>query len=226
MTIGKRFGSGRHVPARSEDRLGFQGARRSTHGPESLSVFGVNCIKVRHGQPFFTNSDRNILARMLIEDDGTSRASAKVYGNFDSPDGFDFNRNGKVVIAQSEVDLLARVTGDSKVMLAGAVVPIKRPAAQQHTDYAKVCPDDHEVRQGQPHETHELGLDLQIDLDGSLHHHQRRHPTVSGRQCHPRWDNIHGQVPRVLVNVGGSGGRRVLAVFCYSPSGESDLGRS
>lgn len=95
--------------------------------PESLSVFGINGIEFRHGQLFFTNSDRNILARTLIEDDGTSSASAKVYGNFDSPDGFDFNRNGKVVIAQSEVDLLARVTGDSKVMLAGGPSNGTRP---------------------------------------------------------------------------------------------------
>lgn len=99
MAVGKRFGSGRLVPARSEDAQGFQGFEDPLMEPESLSVFGINGIEFRYGQLFFTNSDRNILARMLIEDDGTSRASAKVYGNFNSTDGFDFNRNGKVAIA-------------------------------------------------------------------------------------------------------------------------------
>lgn len=105
-----------------------------------------------------------------------------MYGNFDSPDGFDFNRNGKVVIAQSEVDLLARVTGDSKVMLAGGPSNGTRPKNTPST--LPFVPTT--VRFVKDSPAHELGLDLQIDLDGSLHHHQRRHRTVSGRQCHPQ----------------------------------------
>lgn len=88
--------------------------------PQSPSVFGINGIEIWNDQLYFTNSDRNILARMLIEDDGTSRASAVLVTSVNGPDDFSFNKEHNVVVAQSGVDLLGRVAdGGEIVTLAG-----------------------------------------------------------------------------------------------------------
>lgn len=80
--------------------------------PKRPSIFGINGIKIWNGQLYFTNSDQNILGRMPIEDDGTSRASAIQVTKIDGPDDFTFNRAHNVVVAQSGVDLVGRVIGD------------------------------------------------------------------------------------------------------------------
>ncbi|MCJ1269121.1 hypothetical protein MMC22_009010 [Lobaria immixta] len=99
MAHGKRFGRGSRVPAHRQDRQGLSSQRHQ-------SLEG-------------SNNDGKILGYMLIEDDGTSRASAKVVANVDGPYDFHFTKVNRVFIAQSGDDLLERMMGDRVVPLAG-----------------------------------------------------------------------------------------------------------
>lgn len=56
---------------------------------------------------------------MLIEDDGTSRASAKVVTNVEGPDDFHLTKANSVFIAQSGDNLLGRMMGNTVIPLAG-----------------------------------------------------------------------------------------------------------
>lgn len=95
-------------------------------GSSSLNI-GINGIKIkknrakkRTNELYFTNSARNILARVLINKDGSSQSPAHVIANVESPDDFAFNRYQNVVVAQNGIDRVARVTGDKVTELAGS----------------------------------------------------------------------------------------------------------
>lgn len=90
--------------------------------PESdFFANGVNGIKIQDDQLFFTNTNKNLLARIPIQKDGTSRSSATLVTNLDSPDDFTFDDAGKAVVAQIRFDLLASVSvsKNTVVTLAG-----------------------------------------------------------------------------------------------------------
>ena len=89
--------------------------------PDSPSGFGINGIKVRNGMLYFTNSDRNLVARILLRHDGTSKAAAAVVAHLDGPDDFTFDEGHNMVVAQSGVNLLARVAGNEVSGLAGGI---------------------------------------------------------------------------------------------------------
>ncbi|MCJ1266241.1 hypothetical protein MMC22_006124 [Lobaria immixta] len=95
--------------------------------PEKPSGIGINGIKFKTGHRskkghnlYFTNSDRNILAHMIVRNDGTSMEPASVIAHVDDPHGFGFSGYNHAVIAQNGVDLLGRVTNNTLVTLAGS----------------------------------------------------------------------------------------------------------
>ena len=80
---------------------------------------GVNGMKIKENVLFFTNFDRNILARMFIKDDGRSRSPATVVAHLDSPDDFVFTEAKDLLVAQNGANRLGRVIGDTVTTLAG-----------------------------------------------------------------------------------------------------------
>ncbi|MCJ1270153.1 hypothetical protein MMC22_010049 [Lobaria immixta] len=82
---------------------------------------GLSGIKIKRDQLYFTNNNQNLLARMTIADNGTSKATAKVVTDVDGPADFTFNGRHNVVIAQNGVDRLGLMTKNhSVVQLAGS----------------------------------------------------------------------------------------------------------
>lgn len=86
---------------------------------DSSSSLGINGIKIKANNLYFTNTNKNILARVLIKDDGTSTESATAVANIDFPDDFIFNGAQDVVVAQNGVDRLGLVSGETVETLAG-----------------------------------------------------------------------------------------------------------
>ena len=96
--------------------------------PDSPSGVGVNGIRKPMADDFlfFTNSDRNILARQSINDDGTSRAPAKMVVNVEGPDDFTLNNAGNVFVVQNRADHMGRVNGRAVVTLVSAASSRKK----------------------------------------------------------------------------------------------------
>lgn len=81
---------------------------------------GVSGIQINSGQLYFINNNRNIFARMRIEEDGTSKDFAKVLAQVDGPNDFTFNGGDKTVVAQNGADSVGLVTKNYAVVkLAG-----------------------------------------------------------------------------------------------------------
>lgn len=88
--------------------------------PDNSSGIGVNGIKIKTNQLYFTNTNKNIFARIIIEADGSSKESATVVADIDTPDDFTFNAAHHADVAQNGVDRLGRVIGSSVDTLAGS----------------------------------------------------------------------------------------------------------
>ena len=90
------------------------------------SVFGigVSSIPAQNGHLYFTNTNQNILARISIKDDSTSRASASVVAQIDDPEGLAFIEYHDVFVVQNKVDSLGCVDENA----LGAVTTITTPA--------------------------------------------------------------------------------------------------
>lgn len=96
-------------------------------GGSSTSNTGINGLKIRKNRAkhntnelYFTNSHRKILARVIINKDGSSQGPAHVVAHVDSPNDFTFNRYNNVMVAQTGIDRVARVTGEKVTSLAGS----------------------------------------------------------------------------------------------------------
>lgn len=92
--------------------------------PDSSATLpiGIRAMKTKDNQLFFTNTNQNILGRIRLEPDGTSRGSAYLVARVDAASDFVFNESENVVVVQNAVDRLGRVTGNKVVNLAGGVI--------------------------------------------------------------------------------------------------------
>lgn len=87
------------------------------NSPPSSGI-GINGIQIStmDGHLYFTNTDRNFLARIPIQSDGTPKGSAILNGPFQNPTGLALDGNA-VFIAQNGNDSLIRVTSNTKYPL-------------------------------------------------------------------------------------------------------------
>lgn len=80
----------------------------------------VNGVKVRHGAVYFSNSVRNIIARININDDGTAKGPAVVVvKGFKEIDDFAIGPNGAFFVADNIGNALAYASaagGDAKII--------------------------------------------------------------------------------------------------------------
>ncbi|MCJ1422746.1 hypothetical protein MMC29_000626 [Sticta canariensis] len=93
MFLGRRFKRRNRVPAPRRVSQGCQGSllddplmkpKKPNSGSLTFGV-GINAMKVYEGHLYFTNTDRNIFARVAIHEDGTSKSFAsEVLTQFDS----------------------------------------------------------------------------------------------------------------------------------------------
>ncbi|MCJ1464576.1 hypothetical protein MMC07_003189 [Pseudocyphellaria aurata] len=89
---------------------------------------GINGIKAKRGQLFFTNQHQNILARVPIDRHGGSYSDANVVAHIDGVDDFVFDQFVDVMAVQNGVvDSLVRVDGSATVTLAGGPVNATQP---------------------------------------------------------------------------------------------------
>ncbi|OJJ30786.1 hypothetical protein ASPWEDRAFT_627621 [Aspergillus wentii DTO 134E9] len=93
--------------------------------PANASIpIGINGLKIANGNVFFTNSARNIFARIPISENGDIVNDVKVIARLNSNDGSDWDdfaidASGVAYVAQPH-NALARITPDGKqVIVAG-----------------------------------------------------------------------------------------------------------
>ncbi|MCJ1465108.1 hypothetical protein MMC07_003724 [Pseudocyphellaria aurata] len=92
---------------------------------------GINGIRTKRGELFFTNHHQNILARIPIDHRGTSKSDAKVVARIDGVDDFVFDRFADAIAVQNGADRLVRVDGDTTVTLAGGPLDETLPTQGQ-----------------------------------------------------------------------------------------------
>ncbi|MCJ1422723.1 hypothetical protein MMC29_000603 [Sticta canariensis] len=90
--------------------------KKPDSGPLTFSV-GINKMTIHDGHLYFTNTDRNIFARVAIHEDSNPKGSAEVLAAPDSPTGFVYDGDD-VYFAQNGDNRLARVRGNIVTTIA------------------------------------------------------------------------------------------------------------
>ncbi|MCJ1426458.1 hypothetical protein MMC29_004361 [Sticta canariensis] len=94
--------------------------KKADSGSATFGV-GINRMEAYMGYLYFTNTDRNIFARIAIHEDGTSKGLAsEVITHLDSPTGF-ISGGGHIYFAQHGDNRLAIVLGNKVIPLTSNV---------------------------------------------------------------------------------------------------------
>ena len=99
----------------------------ATPAPNAPLPIGVNGIKVRNGNVYFSNTSRGLIARLAISRDGVPKGPAVVVVKVDSVDDFALGPNGAFFPAENLGNVLAyapAVGGDAR-----AIANITNPTA-------------------------------------------------------------------------------------------------